>query len=270
MPLYALSAPCSDPRYPALAGPWAVGCGPDGLVDRAISLRTGRQLTLPHATRSPALDDAAVYLPTQGVLIHLTESGPVLAEDIATVHEPLVAPAALYNTQMATLSTDRVQSAPPTARARRQYDAHPVGWYPPALTADRVFWVDTGGEAPSTTQIWWMPITGGPPKQLAASGRHVVASTERLAWVTDETLVVHDLHTATTEHRPVRTGFSAPPTLWKSVLCWEEWSSEDIDIHCDDGLSITRLGHQQWPSRHDTWLMFREDGRTWLMTAPSP
>lgn len=268
VPLYALAAPCDDPRYPALAGPFVVGCGPDGLVDRALSLQTGRVLTLPLQARSPALDDGQIYIPGfEGGLIRLTEPEPTLAEDTAAIHDTLVAPPALRGPHVAVLTADRVQAAAVTDHARRLYDAHPVGWYPPAIAGDRVAWIDTGGADPSASAVWWMPLEGGAPAPLGP-GRHVVGSARRLAWVTDDALVVLDLDTSQRTQRPVQTGFSAAPAVWQDVLCWEAWGEADLDIQCDDGVSVTRPGHQQWPSRFAQWLVFREGGQVWLMTAP--
>lgn len=270
VPLYALKAPCDDPRYPALAGPFVVGCGPSGLVDRALSLQTGRLLPLPRSARSPALDDGQVYIAgVDGGLIRLTEPAPTLAEDIGTIHDVLVAPPALLGDHVAVLTADRVQAAAVTDHARRLYDAHPVGWYPPAIAGDRVAWIDTGGTDPSAAAVWWMPLGGGRPAPLGA-GRHVVGSAHLLAWVTPEALVVWDLDTDQQTARPIRTGFSAPPAVWQDVLCWEAWGEADLDIVCDDGLSVTRPGHQQWPSRFSRWLVFREGGQVWLLTAPDP
>ena len=270
VPLYAASAPCDDRRYPALAGPWVVACGPDGQVDRVLSLRTGRQLDLPLSSPSPALDDSALYIPGfGGGLIQLHESGALLADGIATIHDPAVAPAALSGERVVVLSADRVQSARLLDRARLKHDAQPVGWYPPAIAGDHVAWVDTGGQ-PDGTAIWWMPLEGGDPQQLAADGRHVQGSPQRLVWVTDAAIVSRDPVTAQVTTQPVRTGFSAPPSLWQDVLCWEEWGDADVDITCDDGLSVVRPGHQQWPSRWDRWLLFREGDQVWLLTAPDP
>ena len=248
-----------------------MGCGPQGEVDRALSIQSGQLHQLPISGRSPALSDSALYLPGYGGgLVHLLESGPEPALDVATIHTPAIAPTALHGDRVALLSAGSVQSFLVTDRVRHIHDASPVGWYPPALTDTHVAWVDTGG-VPSETEIWWMPLDGSAdPQRLSASGRHVIGSPAHLAWVTDTHLFQLDLATGVTSSRPIQTGFHSPPALWGAVLCWEHWGATDLDITCDDGLSMSRPGHQQHPSRWGRWLLYREGNLPWLLTAPEP
>lgn len=245
-----------------------VGCGPHGAVDRALSIHTGQLHLLPISGRSPALGDSVLYLPGHsGGLVQLLSSGPELALDTATIHTPSIAPAAIRGERVALLSAGSVQSSRVTDRVRHIHDADPVGWYPPALTDTHVAWVDTGGRS-SVTEVWWMPLDGSTePERLSAPGRHVIGSPDRLAWVTDTHLHWLDLATGETSSRIVQTGFSSPPAIWGGVLCWEHWGTSDLDITCDDGLLVTRPGHQQHPSRWGRWLLYREGDQPWLLTA---
>lgn len=271
VPVYAASQPCADPRYPALAGPWVVACGADGLVDHVVSVHSGQQFPLPISARSPALGDGTIYIPgLRGGLIALQEGGPVRVDGTAVIHTPTVSPAAIRGQRVAVLGEDTVQTALVSEASRRLYPASPVGWYPPALTETGVAWVDTGGQ-PTNTEIWWMSLSNDQPQQLAAEGRHVVGSDTHLVWVTDTHLIKHDIADGHQTTVNVQTGFLSAPTIWQDVVCWEHWGElGDVDISCDDGLNVHRPGHQHHPSRWGRWLLFQEAGQSWLMTAMEP
>lgn len=116
------------------------------------------------------------------------------------------------------------------------------------------------------------PLSAGPGHQ-----RHVVGSGDTLAWVEPGALVIQDTRTGEARHLPVDTGFSAPPTLWGQVACWEErpapgpeGARDGVDIRCSDGLDAAGPGHQRWPSRYGPWLLYREGDQPWLRTAADP
>ena len=266
IPLYALAADCTDSRYPVLAGAWVLACGSGGEVDRALSLSSGAIITLPVATTSPGTAPGLVYVPGWGGgLIQLTEDEAVLAAGISTIHEPPVAPPALDGERVALLSAGRVQAAALTADARWLHEINPAGWYPPALTDGHVAWIERGEDE----DVWWMALPDGTPTLLAGgpgSQRHVVGHGRWLAWVEEAAVILLDTQTGARQSFEARTGFSAPIALWDGIVCWEQWGT-DIDIVCSDGLSVTRPGHQQWPSRFGPWLLFREAERVWLLTA---
>jgi hypothetical protein len=267
-PLYALSEDCTDSRYPALAGAWVVGCGGDGHVDRALSLTSGRLLTLPISADAPGLSESAVYVPGWGGgLVRLSESGALVEADLPSIHEVPIAPPAFDGARVALLSPGRIQAADVHDAGRRLYEVTAAGWYPPALTAGHVAWV--GQSAAGDEDVWWMALPDGEPTLLSGgpgSQRHVVGQGVWLAWVEEDAVVLLNTETDTRQRIPARTGFSAPLTLWEGVVCWEEWAA-DIDIICSDGLTVERPGHQQWPSRFGPWLLFREAERVWLLTA---
>lgn len=266
IPLYDLSAPCDDRRYPQLAGPWVVGCGPGGVVDRALSLETGVLHHLPSPATAPALDDGQVYLPgADGGRLRLTPTAVHRDETGVRLRDPLAAPPALRDDAIVVLAEDAVLVARVGDPLRRRYPSSPQGWYPPAIAGDRVAWIEAG------ERLWWMTLDKGHPEAMPVAGpnaRHVVASGPYLSWVEPDRLVQMDVRTADVQVFPVRTGFSAPPSAWGAVLCWEQWGEVDLDVRCSDGLQVQRPGHQQWPSRWEKWLLFREAGIVWLMTAP--
>ncbi|MFT5680159.1 MAG: hypothetical protein ACI8RZ_001064 [Myxococcota bacterium] len=268
IPLYVLDEPCTDSRYPALAGPWVVGCGGDGQVDRALSLTSGTLLTLPISAVSPGLSEAAVYVSGWGGgLVRLSAAGATQEPDLPAIHEIPVAPLSLDGERVALLSEGRIQATDIHDAARQLYEVSVAGWYPPALTDGHVAWV--GHDETGEEDVWWMALSEGEPTLLSGgvgSQRHVVGDGVWLAWVEEDAVVLLNTETNHRQEFAVRTGFSAPLTLWGGVVCWEEWA-EDVDIVCSDGLAVRRPGHQQWPSRWGPWLLFREAGRVWLLTA---
>ncbi|MDG1481128.1 MAG: hypothetical protein P8R54_16165 [Myxococcota bacterium] len=245
-----------------------VGCGSDGKVDRALSLSSGAMVVLPLSATSPGLSPAAVYVSGWGGgLLRLTERGAVEEADIPSIHQVPVAPPASDGAWAALLSEGRIQAADIHAPGQQLYEVSVAGWYPPALTDGHVAWVglDDAGEE----DVWWMALPDGEPALLsggAGAQRHVVGAGRWLSWVEEDAVVLLDTESGQRQSLSVRTGFSAPPTLWDGVVCWEEWGA-DIDIVCSDGLAVRRPGHQQWPSRFGPWLLFREAGQVWLLTA---
>ena len=281
VPLYALRAPCDDPRYPALAGAWLVGCGPSGQVDRALSLTTNTLIELPLPSTSPALGDGLIHVPgfPGGGTLRLTPTSVEILPDTVTLHEPLVAPPHLSDPWLVALSDAHVHIATLDSPSHRLYAATPQGWYPPAIAAEQVAWIDSGPRPEQGHEaVWSMPLDGSEaPRPLsppaAAHARHVVGAGDWLAWVEDDALVLHHVPSGAQQRILTRTGFSAAPTLDAAGnACWEELSpQQDVDIRCTDAiLSIQRPGHQRWPARWGPWLVYREGDPPWLMTAPAP
>jgi hypothetical protein len=272
VPLYAASNPCDDPRYPTLAGAWVLACGADGHVDRAISLSSGRELSLPAAFRSPGVGPDAVYVPDAGGgLWRLTEAGVQVVPGVSRVIEPAVAPAVTDGEHLVVASRKSLQAFPFGDRSRSVYPANPVGWQSPALAWPRVAWVEDAG--PDGTDVWlrWADrradpelLAGGPGDQ----GR-VVAQGAWLAWVDKGDVVVHNLDTGERSEHQANTGFSAPPALWAGEVCWESRQNTDgVDIECTDLPGAGGPGHQLWPSRWGPWLLYREGHRAMLYTRP--
>ena len=267
LPLYKVSEKCSDRRYPALAGPWVVGCGSDGRVDRVLSLDSGRFFMLPLSFDAPALGPSVLYSPgISGGLIFLSESGPQEAA-VTMVHGEVAAPAGVDSSRVVVLSEAHVQAFLFEETRRQLYEAHPAGWYPPALAWPWVAWVD---DASGDEDILALDLSQSHPQVTVLAGgaghqRHVVGHEHWLAWVEDTRIVLLDTRTNTQEETLVTTGFSSGPTLYRGILCWEEMRS-DIDIQCSDGVSIAGAGHQRWPSRWGQWLIYREDNRVMLYT----
>ncbi len=271
VPVHALQHSCIDPRYPALAGPWAVGCGPDGLVDRAVNLVSGALVELPTSGRSPALADGALLFvdPRGSRLVRLSEPGaPVVEQTRFPV--PLVAPPAYDGEHLALLAEDHVQVGAPDQRTSRRWDANPSGWYPPALAWPWVAWVEDAGADGEDVRAVNTARAEAPLSLARGPGyeRHVVGSGPFLAWVEEDAVIILDTRDGARHAIPAEAGFSAPLSLWQDIVCWERRDGRDLDIRCSDGLVAEGPGHQEAPSRHDRWLLYRAEGQVWLKTAP--
>lgn len=272
LPLYALKHRCTDPRFPRLAGPWVVGCGAGGTVDRALSIHSGRVIELPRGL-SPAGTGPGFVVGTgrRGGLFRLTEAGAVEIPDTTRITERLVAPPATDGEHIAILSERGLQAFPVTHGARSIHPAEAMGWHAPALAWPWVAWVqDAGG---GDADIWIRDVRDRASARALAAGPgrqdRVVARGSWLAWVDDGDVTVLDLESGTQRRIEAATGFRAPPAVWEGEACWET-RGEDVDIACSDMPGIDGEGHQGWPDRWGPWLLYRVDDRAWLYTAADP
>jgi hypothetical protein len=209
VPLHALASPCQDARYPALAGPWAVGCGKTGEVDRAISLHSGERIALPPSI-SPGLGPGVVYAPEVG---RIDLSAPAAAKVSRFERNRLsnrTAPPAVSSAGIAVIKDNSVHSLVLGDKVIRSLtsDAPPLGYQPPAISGQQT--------------------------------------------------------------HPAATGFSAGLTLYNGVACWETRTGDDVDIECSDGVQVQQPGHQQYPSRWDRWLLYRDAGVPTLRVLATP
>lgn len=263
---------CQDSRYPALAGPWVAACGQDGTVDRVISLVDQQEFPLPVAHASPALGGGVVYVPGMGGGAWLlTPAGPVAMANVASSARAPAAPAATDGQHFALLGEAALEAWARSDATRRYWATSARGYQAPALAWPWVAWVADG---PAGGQVWVVDVREADARPVSApavDARHPAGAGTRLWWVEDGALVSYD---ASTGARDVvdagPTGFSAPLSAWADVVCWEERGAAGVDLRCSDGLRVDGVGDQQWPSRYDRWLLFREDGRTRLAELPLP
>jgi len=225
---------------------------------------------------TPGVAPDVVFEPGQSEgWIHLEDvtlvSEPITTEEGVRFFRPMITPPTTNDVIVAGLARDAVMVTRRGERVTSLVEAHPVGWYPPAVAGDRVAWVNQGTEA-GVEQIWWMTIEDRQPEPLtpdATHARHVVGAGSLLAWVEPGSVQLLNVETHERQEFKVSTGFSAPPTAWSGGVCWETWGPTDLDIVCSDGMEVRRAGHQRWPSRYDEWLIFREGEIVWLMRAPT-
>ncbi len=265
LPLPWLDGPCTDPRYPQLAGEWAVGCGPSGRVDRALHLETRRTVQLEQAATSPAVAPGVVYAPTRE---HGLWRLPTPEVDPSAPLVPLegIAPPATDG-EVVVLSLEAgVQVFRLDEKVRRTHQARPAPWYPPAVEGDLVAWVDVreGNE-----DVW--ALVEGSPVPVATTSlqeRHVAVSGDEVAWIDQEG--VHGWNRVTGETWWVETDAhtSRRLSLSEGVACWEAWNGLDVDVACSDGSSWTGPGHQRGPDRQGDQLLVVDRGRALLLVLP--
>ena len=270
VPLHAVSGTCSDPRYPALAGSWVVGCSRNGAVDRALSLETGREVQLP-PMQAPALGEGQIYDPGEGHIALRAPAGNKPSRFEQSRFGQRTAPPGLGPAGLAVVQDQTLDLLPAGGRVVRKIGGGrvpaPMGWQPPAISGDRAAWVVDAGR--DGADIWWVLLEGGVPEPLdtgPGDQHHVVGQDHWLAWITPGGVVILDTETGAQQVHPARTGFSGGLTLWQGVACWETREGADVDIACSDGHTITGEGHQHHPSRWDRWLLYREEGTVFLHT----
>jgi hypothetical protein len=271
-PLYALSEPCQDRRYPRLSGPWAVGCGPLGLVDRALDLRSGVLVELEGAVEAPGVGRGVLFAVgwKQG-LWRLPNPKP--EGSVVTATTVPLAPPAVDARRAALVLDGRVTSFNLDDRSLLLHEAHPMPWYPPALAEGFTAWVDGGDRASSGLDVWVLapgkhekpePLAHGPGDQRHVTGDGFAFERGedyvRKAWIgwCDETGVhVEDMIAKRESFYAADTCFRAGLTLWGPVVCWEERADGGVGVRCSDGLSTEAPGDAGWPSRDGPWLLFR-------------
>lgn len=266
MRLPELESPCADDRLPALAGEWAVGCGPDGRPSVAVHVPTGRRQRWSPGPGPVAWGPGRLVDAASGVLELAVGEWAPLADRLRGaawappgLHGPalvLVQPAALH-------VLDMRQNGHPVWASR------PWGGMAPAVGAGRVVWaVDAG---PLGIDLHTRALRGGATAVIAGGPgdqRAPVSDGRAFAWVDRGRLVRWD---GAGEPRPlpVLTGFSAPPTLDGGELC-AEVRGEGVDIWCSGGGGPAGPGDQTHPSLGGGHLLWREAGAVWVQPVVGP
>lgn len=133
-----------------------------------------------------------------------------------------------------------------------------------AVANDGVAWIAAGLKG--FREVWWKGHAHPLPRPLeigAADPHHPVTDGQRIAWVSRGSIKVFDPSTDDQRRVDANTGFNAPPSFDRGVLCWEERTDEDVDIACSDGIALRRTGHQTRPIRTQHRLFFIEQGLLW-------
>lgn len=272
VPIYALDAgACRDDRYPALSGPWLVGCGADGRVDRAVHLGTRAEVRfVGDAGAVPGLGGGAVYDAANARLWRLPGTEPT---QVAHLGEPPVGPPATDGAHLAVAFADHVEAFDAAAATRLHTDARPLPGAQVAMAWPWVAWVQA--EANTGEDVW---VKGaGPKARPLARGPgaewHVAGDERWLAWAGEGAVWVEDPARGERRRHDADTGFLGELSMWGPVVCWEERALlranvGDIDVACSDGVLVRRPGDQVAPQRLGPWVVFREAGHVMLATVP--
>lgn len=270
VPLYGIEpGACRDDRYPALAGPWLVACGPTGRVDRAVHLGTRAELRLAGEETAPGLADGVLYGPGAG-LWRLPAASP---EPVVSFGAPPVGPPATDGTHVAVAFADHVEAFGVGETLRMHTEARPIPGARVAMAWPWVAWVQreegTGedvwvkGETPEAR-----PLARGPGAEW-----HVAGDERWLAWAGPDAVWVEDVARGERRRYEADTGFAGELAMWGPVACWEDRTllragTGDVDVVCSDGVVLRRPGDQLAPGRWGPWVLFREDDKVWVATVP--
>lgn len=260
---------CRDDRFPALTGPWLVGCSATGLVDRALHLGTRARVELRRAVASPGLGHGALYDAVAG-LWRLPEPAP---EPVARLASPAVGPPATDGTHVAVALVDHVEAFPADAKIRSHTEARPLPGARVALAWPWAAWVQ---REPATGEDVWVRGEAGAPRPLARGEGpewRLGGDDRWIGWIGPDAVFVEDLARGERRRYPADAGFLGELALWGPVACWEDRAAlragrGDVDVRCSDGVVVRRPGHQLHPARVGPWIVFREEGRVLLGTVP--
>jgi hypothetical protein len=255
---------CEHPRLPTLNGPWAIGCKGASTPNRALHLETNQRIEHPPLGAHWGHGDGFFVDHTKRQYWTLgTDSQLGLYPFSSTAHAPL-----------RTDGSSLVVSSPGKLEWMRLGDdkrftipgANPAPWYAPAVSGDRIYWVQRG-DLKTGEDLWTYSLSekrSWPVAQSDAHERHVVAQGPYAAWLTDSS--VHLFNTQNDEHRvfPGIVNSNEGLGLSDGVVCWEAHTPKDIDIFCSDGLHLERPGDQRHPTRWKKWLLFHEGNATLL------
>ncbi len=218
-----------------------------------------------------ALGDATLFATgAGGGVFALTLAGAERVHPVPRATGEPVGPPGFGSQHLALQEAGRLLVGTPGSPTLSVHPTRPLGWHPVAAGMGYVAWVVSGG---STGADVWMLSLDDPyaePQPVAATAvqeRHAVASGPWLSYVAGETLFRLHVPSKHSEVVAEGTGFSAPPSAWEDVLCWETRAA-DVDIVCSDGVVRSGPGHQQWPSRWGRWLLYREGDAVLLYTVP--
>ena len=253
--MHALSAPCADPRFPALAGPWAVGCGPDGRVDRAVFLPTGRLIPLPMALDTPCVAPGRLWDPSMpnGLIALGAQQATSLP---ARAWGQQAGPCALDGEQGLAQIREGLEHGAAGAGTRTRLDAAPVGWEAVGLANGWIAWTERiNGLAVLHMQA---PRAEAKAPPIADGARHVTSAGGALAWIEPQAVASWRPGAASVSRWATHTGFSAPLGFDGLHACWEERARGDLDVRCSDGIVRAGPGDQRAPSRWGPYLLYRE------------
>ena len=136
IPVHGLHFSCTDPKFPAVLEEYILGCGPDGEVDRMMSIHD-KTVTLLPEKGNWGIGTVLFRLGRPGGIWDPNQemwSGDRVLRDVGAVitQQDVVA----VTTQSEVIVRRRDQ------RIQHRQEAKPVGWHPPAVTSTYVAWIE--------------------------------------------------------------------------------------------------------------------------------
>ncbi len=259
---------CTDDRYPALAGAWAVGCSASGRVDLAVHLESGRTVFLADAVTQPGLGPDALYAPGVGVW---RLPNPVPDRVAPMVTDPPIAPPAFDGQRVALLYADGVEVFALGDTVRKRVEARPLPWRAPALRWPDVAWLDAAGPTLRTVDGQVHHFAAGPDGPPLDRG--VVSDPWRVWFTGPGPSLWVDRRLRTEATAPFDAGFDTPIAVSGPVRCAEERPDPDGvgRVVCAGGTLVpgTDLTGHGHPALSGPWLLTRTADRTVLHTLAS-
>ena len=191
---------CADDRYPALAGDWVVGCVGSDDVNVAVSLHTGRVVTLTGAVGAPGIGDGWLWAPGRvtgaWVLPQATRGELPGGGAAALVPYAGIAPPAIRRdggAEVVVPYEDHVDVIDLRRSTWPRYSAHPLPGEPVAVGEGWAAWTERGlnGE-----DVWIVgPAAVAPAPRVLVGGegdQHDVAGAGSFVWYADGAAVFDD------------------------------------------------------------------------------
>jgi hypothetical protein len=251
LPLHGLHYPCSNPRFPTVLDTMVLGCGPDGSVDRMMSLHDQKIVDLPEKNNWS----------TGEVLFRTGSPGGIWDPTSKRwVSDRILVQNAVGRSQfglIAVLGETEILLREKDERIQYQRAAKPIGWHPPAITNNVVAWIE-GLEQDAKIVIWHWQEGDKITTISSISPLYLYSDESRLVW--NEPNRIRIYNTETKQSDEIEVSNIQGLTVDSNLICWSEWVEKDLDIRCDDGFHLRREGNQEWPQLHATGLYFRENG----------
>ena len=251
IPIYRVPFACLDPRFPTIYDGWIVGCNPKGMVAKIYHIESMRVQDLSIESEFVGVDSNGhtLMMGRHGVWDITQEK----ANSFPRIKRELTAPPAGKNDVWAYTTSHGISIL--TGRQRQDIASNPRGWYPPAWWGKSIVWVEDDGQGGE--DLWIYTVQDGAKifRGGQVSQRHPVALADRLAWIEGARIGVWSKEKE--EPSFLEADVVDRLALDQKRLCWSE-RGDDIDIHCDDGFSLSRPGHQIWPALWKGYLIFRE------------
>mgnify|MGYP001029119995 CR=1 FL=1 len=260
IPVHEVPFICEEVGFPLVLEQGVLGCSRDGTVDRWFDFTTSTVVELP--TEQWILGDVLFRWGLDGGL------WDVQTQTWKTPRRRVLNPISISGSSGSRVQDHRiVWTDENTVRwldldtgHEHKYAANPLGGQAPAWWNGAVVWIEWNQVM--GIHIWlphqqvYRTIESDYPTSLIAVG-------ERLAWVSGGDVVTWSFEQG--ERRLGRTKVQQVYATEKGI-CWTQWYVEDVDVFCEGGWHLRRVGHQSYPVWFGETLYFLEEGRLWSIS----